>query len=64
LFTDGLTEMLDIQQDSEQFFKMHDPEPEQIIEAVSNSVSALPNDVIRDDITIIAIKKTEDIPFV
>jgi len=28
-----------------------------------SSVSALPNDVIRDDITIIAIKETQDVLF-
>jgi serine phosphatase RsbU (regulator of sigma subunit) len=63
LFTDGLTEMLDMQQNSEQLFKMHDPDPEHIIDSVMSSVSALPNDVIRDDITIIAIKKTKDVLF-
>lgn len=58
MYTDGLSEMLNIQEDPDQIFKMHNPDPEQIIESVSEHVSCLPNDGIRDDITIIAIKKT------
>lgn len=58
MYTDGLSEMLNIQEDPNQIFKMHDPDPKHIIESVAEHVSCLPNDGIRDDITIIAIKKT------